>query len=152
MLKQQELDHTVLNAVRHDREAAIVADAGLRGAITVATNMAGRGTDIKLGKGVAELGGLHVICAERNDSPRIDRQLYGRAGRQGDSGSAVSFVSSEDTLIKQYATKASRARRGSKPFDLAQGRAQHIGREQRKQVARTDEQLNEQLGFAGREH
>jgi preprotein translocase subunit SecA len=152
MLKQQELTHSVLNAVRHDEEAAIVADAGLRGAITVATNMAGRGTDIKLGKGVADLGGLHVICAERNDSPRIDRQLFGRAGRQGDPGSAISFVSLEDTLIKQYATKTSRKRRGQKPFVLAQRRAQHIGREQRKQVARTDEQLNEQLGFAGREH
>lgn len=152
MLKQQKLNHKVLNAVQHEQEAAIVADAGLRGAITVATNMAGRGTDIKLGKGVAELGGLHVICIERNDSPRIDRQLFGRAGRQGDPGSAVSFVSLEDNLIEKYATKASRKRRGRKPFDLAQGRAQHIGREQRKQVARTDEQLNEQLGFAGREH
>ena len=152
MLKQQDFKHNVLNAIHHGQEAAIVADAGLRGAITVATNMAGRGTDIKLGKGVAELGGLHVISAERNDSRRIDRQLFGRAGRQGDPGSAVCFVSLEDTLIKQYATKATRARRGGKPFDLAQRRAQRLGREQRKQVARTDEQLNEQLGFAGREH
>eukprot|EP00752_Nemacystus_decipiens_P015226 g13559.t1 len=152
MLTRQGLEHQVLNAVRHEQEAAIVADAGLQGAITVATNMAGRGTDIKLGRGVAKLGGLHVICAERNDSKRIDRQLFGRAGRQGDTGSAVSYVSFEDTLIKCYATKAMRARRGVKPFDLAQRRAQAIGRAQRKQVARTDEQLNEQLGFAGREH
>lgn len=152
MLSGLKLEHRVLNAVRHEEEAAIVADAGLRGAITIATNMAGRGTDIKLGRGVAELGGLHVISVERNDARRIDRQLFGRAGRQGDPGSAIAFVSLQDALIKRYSTKVSRARKGCKPFELAQRRAQHLGVLQRKQVARTDEQLNEQLGFSGREH
>jgi preprotein translocase subunit SecA len=88
LLTAQGLDHQVLNAVRHREEAQIVAEAGQPGKITVATNMAGRGTDIKLGRGVAQLGGLHVIAAERNESGRIDRQLFGRCARQGDPGSA----------------------------------------------------------------
>ncbi|MEM6505764.1 MAG: hypothetical protein AAF711_09880 [Planctomycetota bacterium] len=158
MLEALNLPHQVLNAVRHEEEAQVVSQAGLKGMITVATNMAGRGTDIKLGRGVADLGGLHVIAAERNDSPRIDRQLFGRAGRQGDPGSAVSFVSFEDHLIERYATKS--IKRVCKPgtplakkaFELSQRRAEHLGAQQRKQVTRMDEQLNEQLGFAGREH
>ncbi|MFN3168319.1 MAG: hypothetical protein ACE37H_14770 [Phycisphaeraceae bacterium] len=158
LLRAMKLEHSVLNAVRHEEEAQIVSRAGQRRAITVATNMAGRGTDIKLGTGVASLGGLHVVCAERNDSRRIDRQLFGRAGRQGDPGSAVTFSSLQDTLIKRYATRLTRSLAkpntpmARKALDLAQRRAQKLGREQRKQVARMDEQLNEQLGFAGREH
>lgn len=157
MLTALELPHQVLNAVRHKEESLIVLRAGIRGTITVATNMAGRGTDIKLGRGVADLGGLHVISAERNDSPRIDRQLYGRAGRQGDPGSAVSFVSFDDMLVTRFANAVVRRVYGpgkslsSKAFTLCQRRAQKLGREQRKQVMRMDDQLNEQLGFAGRE-
>ncbi|MGB0766978.1 MAG: hypothetical protein ACPGYV_04645 [Phycisphaeraceae bacterium] len=158
MLEAINLPHQVLNAVRHKQEAQIVSQAGLRGMITIATNMAGRGTDIKLGRGVADLGGLHVISAERNDSPRIDRQLYGRAGRQGDPGSAVSFVSFEDMLVKRYASRLTKklcapgTPLAAKAFPLAQRRAHRLGHEQRKQVNRMDDQLNEQLGFAGREH
>lgn len=158
MLQSRKLLHQVLNAVRHAEEAQIVAQAGQLRAITVATNMAGRGTDIKLGKGVAKLGGLHVIAAERNDSRRIDRQLFGRAGRQGDPGSAVAFSSGEDTLIRRYGKRWSRRLGGSRgllgrlALDLAQRRAQRLGRAQRQQVMRMDDQLNEQLGFAGREH
>lgn len=158
MLEAISLPHQVLNAVRHEEEAQIVSQAGLKGMVTVATNMAGRGTDIKLGRGVTDIGGLHVIAAERNDSPRIDRQLFGRAGRQGDLGSAVSFVSFEDHLIKRFATKLNRRLckpgrpLGGKAFTLSQRRAEHLSSQQRKQVMRMDEQLNEQLGFAGREH
>ena len=87
-LKRRGIEHRVLNAKHHEREAAIVADAGNRGAVTIATNMAGRGTDIVLGRGVAELGGLHIIGTERHESRRIDNQLRGRSGRQGDPGSS----------------------------------------------------------------
>jgi preprotein translocase subunit SecA len=102
MLAEQGLSFNLLNAVRHKEEAAIVAGAGQRGAITIATNMAGRGTDIKLARGVAELGGLHVIATERHESSRIDRQLFGRAGRQGDPGSAQAFISLQDELIMRF--------------------------------------------------
>lgn len=158
MLDALNLPHQVLNAVRHKEEAQVVSQAGLKGMITVATNMAGRGTDIKLGRGVADLGGLHVISAERNESPRIDRQLFGRAGRQGDPGSAISFVSFEDYLVKRYATRLNKklcapsSPFAAKAFDLAQKRSHKLGQEQRKNVNLTDDQLNEQLGFAGREH
>jgi preprotein translocase subunit SecA len=87
------VDHEVLNAKQHQREAQIIARAGQRGAVTIATNMAGRGTDIKLGEGVAAAGGLHVIGTERHESRRIDNQLRGRSGRQGDPGSSRFFVS-----------------------------------------------------------
>ena len=103
LLTQNNLPHEILNAVRHAEEAQIVAGAGQPGRITVATNMAGRGTDIKLGRGMAELGGLHVIATERHESGRIDRQLFGRAARQGDPGSARAFVSMDDELIVRYA-------------------------------------------------
>ena len=96
------LPHQVLNARNDEAEAAIVAQAGLRGAITISTNMAGRGTDIQLGEGVAELGGLHVIGTNKHESRRIDLQLRGRAGRQGDPGSSQFFVSMEDDLLVRY--------------------------------------------------
>ena len=102
LLKKRGLSHHVLNAKYHEKEAEIVAEAGKHGAITVATNMAGRGTDIKLGEGVAELGGLHVIGCQRHESRRIDNQLVGRAGRQGDPGSSQFYLSLEDDLLRIF--------------------------------------------------
>ncbi|MBE6140104.1 MAG: preprotein translocase subunit SecA [Firmicutes bacterium] len=104
MLKKAGLQHEVLNAKNHEREADIIAHAGEQGAITLATNMAGRGTDIKLGEGVRELGGLFVIGTERHESRRIDNQLRGRAGRQGDPGKSQFFVSFEDDLMRRFGT------------------------------------------------
>ncbi len=102
MLKKEGLIHSVLNAKFHQQEAEIVARAGQRGAITIATNMAGRGTDIKLGPGVPNVGGLHVLGTERHESRRIDRQLRGRCSRQGDPGSSHFFVSLEDDLMRLF--------------------------------------------------
>jgi len=165
LLNQVGLEHAVLNAVRHREEAQIVAGAGQEGRITVATNMAGRGTDIKLGSGVAELGGLHVIATERHEARRIDRQLFGRSARQGDPGSARAIVSLEDELVRRYTphlSAAMRRRYGQtdreissyatrRLFDIAQQRAQRMALRQRKAVLRTDDWLDEYLGFAGRE-
>jgi preprotein translocase subunit SecA len=102
MLNMRKIKHSVLNAKQHQREADIVANAGQPGSITIATNMAGRGTDIKLGKGVKEAGGLAIVGTERHDSRRVDRQLRGRAGRQGDPGSSQFFVSLEDNLMRLF--------------------------------------------------
>jgi preprotein translocase subunit SecA len=102
MLKQKAIPHNVLNAKQHAREAQVVAEAGLSGAVTIATNMAGRGTDIKLGPGVKEAGGLAIVGTERHESRRVDRQLRGRAGRQGDPGSSQFFVSLEDDLMRMF--------------------------------------------------
>jgi len=102
MLKKEGLIHSVLNAKYHEQEAEIVSRAGQRGAITIATNMAGRGTDIKLGPGVTEVGGLHVLGTERHESRRIDRQLRGRCSRQGDPGSSHFFISLEDDLMRLF--------------------------------------------------
>ena len=165
LLKAAKLDHQVLNAVHHRQEAQIVAQAGQPGRITVATNMAGRGTDIKLGRGVAELGGLHVIAAEPNESARIDRQLFGRGARQGDPGSAQGIFSLEDEIVSRYAKSAAaylkkRYSYSNKDitstlvrgvFRLAQRRAERLAMRRRKTVLRTDNWLDEQLGFAGRE-
>ena len=101
-LRKEGIPHTVLNAKFHENEAEIVAHAGERGAVTIATNMAGRGTDIKLGDGVAELGGLKIIGTERHESRRIDNQLRGRAGRQGDPGDTRFFISLEDDLMRLF--------------------------------------------------
>ena len=101
-LEQNGFDFRLLNAVRHLEEATVVAMAGERGRITIATNMAGRGTDIRLGLGVAQLGGLHVIATERHESERVDRQLFGRSARQGDPGSAVAILSVEDELFLRH--------------------------------------------------
>ncbi|WP_227762356.1 preprotein translocase subunit SecA [Zhaonella formicivorans] len=101
-LKKRGIPHQVLNAKYHEQEAEIVAQAGQKGAVTIATNMAGRGTDIILGEGVAELGGLHIIGTERHESRRIDNQLRGRAGRQGDPGSSRFYVSLEDDLMRLF--------------------------------------------------
>ena len=104
MLKGVKIPHNVLNAKYHQQEAEIVAQAGQRGAVTIATNMAGRGTDIKLGEGVAQLGGLLVLGTERHESRRIDRQLRGRCSRQGDPGRSKFYISLEDDLMRLFAT------------------------------------------------
>ncbi|MGI8403169.1 MAG: preprotein translocase subunit SecA [Thermomicrobiales bacterium] len=105
MLQRKGIPHSVLNAKQHEREAAIIADAGKRGVVTIATNMAGRGTDIQLEDGIADLGGLHIIGTERHESRRIDNQLRGRAGRQGDPGSSRFFVSLEDELMRRFGSE-----------------------------------------------
>jgi len=165
LLTAENLDHQVLNAVRHREEAQIVAAAGQPGKITVATNMAGRGTDIKLGRGVAKAGGLHVIAAERNESARIDRQLFGRCARQGDPGSAQAIVCLEDEFVSRYAKGlvAYLKRRHpngdqdisssltSSAFGLAQFRAERLALQRRKAVMKADHWLDENLSFAGKE-
>ena len=102
LLKRRGIRHSVLNAKQHEKEAQIVEDAGKQGSVTIATNMAGRGTDIKLGEGVVELGGLAVLGTERHESRRIDNQLRGRSGRQGDPGYSKFFVSAEDELLRRF--------------------------------------------------
>jgi len=162
LLKAENLDHQILNAVYHRQEAQIVAGAGQAGQITVATNMAGRGTDIKLGRGMAQLGGLHVLGAEPNESARIDRQLFGRGARQGDPGSAQGIFSLEDEIVARYAkrTAAYLRRRYANTrsdtsstlvrsvFHLAQFRAERLALRRRRSVLRADHWLDEQLGFA----
>jgi preprotein translocase subunit SecA len=105
MLKRKNIPHNVLNAKQHQREAEIVANAGLPGAVTISTNMAGRGTDIKLGPGVRDLGGLHIVGTERHEARRIDRQLRGRAGRQGDPGSSRFYLALEDDLMRLFGSE-----------------------------------------------
>ncbi|HZO57686.1 MAG TPA: preprotein translocase subunit SecA [Bryobacteraceae bacterium] len=162
LLTSEGLEFRVLNAVRLKEEASIVAMAGEHGRITIATNMAGRGTDIKLGAGVAALGGLHVIMTERHESRRVDRQLFGRAARQGDPGSAQAFVSAEDDLLRRYLPRPLPAMTdailkmplpGGKiitdaAFRLAQRKAQRLAHKQRRTVLRTDSWLDEALSFA----
>jgi preprotein translocase subunit SecA len=153
----------LLNAVRHQEEAQIIAEAGSKGQITIATNMAGRGTDIKLGPGVAELGGLHVIATERHESKRVDRQLFGRAARQGDPGSAQAFVSVEDELLRRFLPAPFRslllrgqsrtAQRSHTLPKAALAWAQHTSQREasrrRREVLRMDDWLGETLSFAG---
>lgn len=161
-LAQRGMDAKVLNATRLADESAIIAMAGERGRITIATNMAGRGTDIKLGQGAAEIGGLHVIATERHESGRVDRQLFGRSGRQGDPGSAQAFVSAEDELFRRHLPPAIRralaaALSGNLPardrvsksaFRLAQHRAQKLAYQQRQDILNSDLLLDEALSFA----
>ena len=97
------MPHNVLNAKQHEREAEIIVGAGQTGAVTIATNMAGRGVDIKLGEGVRELGGLYVLGTERHEARRIDNQLRGRSGRQGDPGESRFYLSGEDDLVRLFA-------------------------------------------------
>jgi preprotein translocase subunit SecA len=164
-LADRGIDCHVLNAVRHQAEAAVVASAGDEGRITIATNMAGRGTDIKLGKGVADLGGLHVLATERHESGRVDRQLFGRAARQGNPGSAQAFVCLEDELLRRYLPRrvyqvAARLPVGHggpgvtaarAAFALAQRNAQRAAFKMRQAVLSTDDWLDESLSFAGSE-
>ncbi|MBN9351300.1 MAG: preprotein translocase subunit SecA [Chitinophagaceae bacterium] len=105
MMQQKQIAHNVLNAKQHAREAQVVADAGKAGTVTIATNMAGRGTDIKLGPGVKEAGGLAIVGTERHESRRVDRQLRGRSGRQGDPGSSQFYVSLEDDLMRMFGSE-----------------------------------------------
>jgi preprotein translocase subunit SecA len=105
MLKRKGITHNVLNAKQHQREAEIVAHAGLPGAVTISTNMAGRGTDIKLGPGIKDIGGLHIVGTERHEARRIDRQLRGRSGRQGDPGSSRFYLSLEDDLMRLFGSE-----------------------------------------------
>jgi preprotein translocase subunit SecA len=164
LLTAAGLAHQVLNARQDQEEAEVVARAGEPGRITVATNMAGRGTDIRLAPGVAELGGLHVLATERHDAGRIDRQLFGRCGRQGDPGSFQVVVSLEDEIVHDY-TKGQAVRVGrlfqrfGRPLphavgeflvSYAQGGAErHYGRI-RRELLRVDDQLSDLLAFAGR--
>jgi preprotein translocase subunit SecA len=120
MLKLQKIPHTVLNAKYHMQEAEIVARAGLKGSVTISTNMAGRGTDIKLGEGIAEGGGLYVIGTERHESRRIDRQLRGRCARQGDPGVSRFYVSFEDDLMRNFGA-SDRMTRIMETFGLKEG-------------------------------
>ena len=101
-LKKRGIQHTVLNAKNHEKEAEIIAQAGQMGAVTISTNMAGRGTDIVLGEGVTDLGGLHILGTERHESRRIDNQLRGRSGRQGDPGSSRFYLALEDDLLRIF--------------------------------------------------
>ena len=126
LLTRKDVPHQVLNAKQHEREALIVSEAGHKGSVTIATNMAGRGTDIVLEDGVADLGGLHIIGTERHESRRIDNQLRGRAGRQGDPGSSQFYVSLEDELMKRFGSERigrpdGPARHGRRCADRAPG-------------------------------
>ncbi len=159
MLKVRGIPHEVLNAKNHAKEAEIVAQAGQRGAVTIATNMAGRGTDIVLGEGVPELGGLHVIGTERHEARRIDNQLRGRSGRQGDPGSSRFYVSLEDDLMRLFGSERIMGimeRLGweddqaidhpqiSKAIENAQKRVENRHFEIRRQVLDYDDVLNKQ--------
>ncbi len=159
MLKKEGLKHEVLNAKNHAREAEIIAMAGEKGAITIATNMAGRGTDIKLGEGVKELGGLYVIGTERHESRRIDNQLRGRSGRQGDPGKSQFFVSFEDDLMRRFGTdkvknmvmalglvgdQAIRSKSLTKSIESAQKKVEGNNFDTRKNLLDYDNVVNEQ--------
>lgn len=158
LLKKANLPHEVLNAKNHAREAEIIVKAGEKGAITLATNMAGRGTDIKLGEGVRELGGLCVIGTERHESRRIDNQLRGRAGRQGDPGMSQFFVSFEDDLMRRFGTErikgmleslgvgdqAIRSKTLTRSIESAQKKVEGNNYDIRKSLLDYDNVLNEQ--------
>jgi len=159
MLKKRGIPHDVLNAKHHEREAEIVAQAGRKGAVTIATNMAGRGTDIILEEGVAELGGLHIIGTERHEARRIDNQLRGRSGRQGDPGSSQFFISLEDDLMRLFGSERFMGmmdRLGmddsipiehpllSKAIESAQKRVEGRNFDIRKHVLEYDDVLNQQ--------
>jgi preprotein translocase subunit SecA len=159
-LDEAGVEHVVLSAAQDREEAEIIARAGDPGRVTIATNMAGRGVDIRLGPGVAALGGLHVIMSERHDSARIDRQLLGRCGRQGEPGTTEAIVSLEDPLLELSGGASSRrlARLpgplgrwpGRVLFDRAQRRAERAHSRMRRELIRYDERLNTLLAFAGR--
>jgi preprotein translocase subunit SecA len=165
LMDQADLPHGVLNARHDDEEAQIIALAGEKTRITVATNMAGRGTDIRLAPGVAELGGLHVIATERHDARRIDRQLFGRCGRQGDPGSCEAIICLEDELIVVYGGRMLRwlmtamlnifggyltRPAGKFVFRRAQRAAEHQHVKIRRHLLKFDEQIGDSLAFTGR--
>ncbi len=164
ILTTHGVSHRLLNARQDKEEAEVVAQAGKQGKVTVATNMAGRGTDIALGPGVVELGGLHVIASELHESRRVDRQLFGRCARQGDPGSFEAIVSAEDELLRTYLGPAARwasRHRGITSRELgqrllqrllraAQQRAEHSHARLRRDLLKMDEQLGDMLAFSGR--
>jgi preprotein translocase subunit SecA len=142
--------HRVLNATQTAQEASIVAEAGQQGKITVATNLAGRGTAFKLARGVVDLGGLHVISTEPATSARVDRQLFGRAARQGDPGSAQMFVSADDDLFARHAQVLVKFWRTIGPdrlIKIAQARAERLARFNRKQVLKSDDWMDQAMPF-----
>ena len=158
-LSKKGIRHNVLNAKNHEREAEIIAEAGHQGSVTIATNMAGRGTDIKLGEGVVALGGLAVIGTERHESRRIDNQLRGRSGRQGDPGVTQFYLSMEDELMRRFGSdnmKAMMERLGmddtqpiqskmvSKAVESAQKRVEGNNFDARKQLLQYDDVLRQQ--------
>ena len=159
MLKRKGVRHTVLNAKQHAKEADIVANAGQKGAVTIATNMAGRGTDIKLGEGVMDVGGLHIIGTERHESRRIDNQLRGRAGRQGDPGSSQFYLSMQDDLMRRFGSEnimnmmdrlgmeedqPIESRMVSKAIESAQKRVEGNNFDVRRVVLQYDDVMNQQ--------
>jgi preprotein translocase subunit SecA len=159
LLTRNGIPHNVLNAKQHEREAEIIKDAGQRGAVTIATNMAGRGVDIKLGEGVLDLGGLYVIGTERHESRRIDNQLRGRSGRQGDAGESRFFISGEDDLVRLFAgdrikrvmemTKMAEdqpldSKLLSRQIEGAQKKVEEMNFVSRKNVLKYDDVLNKQ--------
>lgn len=159
IFKQNNLPHTVLNAKNHENEAEIVAQAGRRGSITIATNMAGRGTDIKLESGIADIGGLFVLGTTRHQSRRIDRQLRGRCARQGDPGTSRFFISFEDSLLRLFASpritailqrfrppegEAISARMLNKSIETAQKRVEQRNYTMRKHTLEYDDVMNKQ--------
>ncbi len=158
-LRGRGVECKVLNALHHAEEAAIVATAGQRGATTIATNMAGRGTDIALGEGVGELGGLHVIATERHEAIRVDWQLFGRCGRQGDPGSAAAYLSLDDSLPRRFVPETLRrvaaflsywpggSRLLALGFRPLQWLAQHQARQTRRALLRADLRRREAMAF-----
>ncbi|MEN8205403.1 MAG: preprotein translocase subunit SecA [Pseudomonadota bacterium] len=158
-LTEAGLDHVVLSAAQDENEAQVIADAGKHARITVATNMAGRGVDIRLGNGIRELGGLHVILSERHDARRIDRQLEGRCGRQGDPGSTAAILSLEDPLLELVDNRVIRAlTRLTGPFEYkgrlllfrrAQRRAERSHSRVRRKIMKLDRKLGVLLAFSG---
>ena len=159
----KKVEHVILNAKRLGLEAGIVSDAGKNGRITIATNMAGRGTDIELGNGVKELGGLHVIATEPHEARRVDRQLFGRSGRQGDPGSVSRHYSFDDVLfdtflpmwVQRLVSKTANSQTGVMKFPTlcrlllwyVQKRAEKLASYRREQVAENDRQQRASLGF-----
>jgi len=158
LLEKRGVPHNVLNAKYHEREALIVAEAGQRGAVTIATNMAGRGTDIVLGEGVKDVGGLHIIGTERHESRRIDNQLRGRSGRQGDAGSSRFYISLDDDLMKIFGPSADRigglmdrfeqepieSRMVSRSIESAQRKVEGMNFDARKHLVEYDDVMNKQ--------
>jgi preprotein translocase subunit SecA len=165
LLRRRQLPYRILNARQDAEEAEVVANAGQRAQITLATNMAGRGTDIKLGAGVAESGGLHVICTECHEEARVDQQLFGRCARQGDPGSYERILSLNDALVRNCYPTAVRRWLGRSTasgrtlpgwlvqlvVSVAQRISSRRARQTRRDVARLDEQLGKMLAYSGKQ-